>query len=279
MAMKMAVLASGSSGNSIYLSTDNTAILIDAGLSGKELERRMKSVKLNPEDISAILVTHEHGDHIKGAGVLSRRYNIPIYASAGTWKAARKKLGKIGKGYERTIEESWQLGDFEITSFPIPHDAAEPVGFVVSDGDVNFGLATDIGYIADELYDHLKDLDCILLEANHDIDLLREGSYPGMLKRRIRGNEGHLSNDETAELLPELLKTNEKSSCPVVLLSHLSAENNRPELAYLTVKNSVCSAGFQIGKDLILKCAPRDEASEIYNIETAEIIKGVTDSA
>ncbi|WP_270455207.1 MBL fold metallo-hydrolase [Halonatronomonas betaini] len=277
--MKMAVLASGSSGNSIYLSTDNTAILIDAGLSGKELERRMKSVKLNPEDISAILVTHEHGDHIKGAGVLSRRYNIPIYASAGTWKAARKKLGKIGKGYERTIEESWQLGDFEITSFPIPHDAAEPVGFVVSDGDVNFGLATDIGYIADELYDHLKDLDCILLEANHDIDLLREGSYPGMLKRRIRGNEGHLSNDETAELLPELLKTNEKSSCPVVLLSHLSAENNRPELAYLTVKNSVCSAGFQIGKDLILKCAPRDEASEIYNIETAEIIKGVTDSA
>jgi len=277
--MKMAVLASGSSGNSIYLSTDNTAILIDAGLSGKELERRMKSVKLNPEDISAILVTHEHGDHIKGAGVLSRRYNIPIYASAGTWKTARKKLGKIGKGYERTIEESWQLGDFEITSFPIPHDAAEPVGFVVSDGDVNFGLATDIGYIADELYDHLKDLDCILLEANHDIDLLREGSYPGMLKRRIRGNEGHLSNDETAELLPELLKTNEKSSCPVVLLSHLSAENNRPELAYLTVKNSVCSAGFQIGKDLILKCAPRDEASEIYNIETAEIIKGVTDSA
>lgn len=277
--MKMAVLASGSSGNSIYLSTDNTAILIDAGLSGKELERRMKSVKLNPEDISAILVTHEHGDHIKGAGVLSRRYNIPIYASAGTWKAARKKLGKIGKDFERTIEESWQLGDFEITSFPIPHDAADPVGFVVSDGDVNFGLATDIGYITDELYDYLKDLDCILLEANHDIDLLREGSYPGMLKRRIRGNEGHLSNDETAELLPELLKTNEKSSCPVVLLSHLSAENNRPELAYLTVKNSVCSAGFQIGKDLILKCAPRDEASEIYNIEAAEIIKGVTDSA
>ena len=277
--MKMTVLASGSSGNSIYLSTDNTAILIDAGLSGKELERRMKSVKLNPEDISAILVTHEHGDHIKGAGVLSRRYNIPIYASAGTWKAARKKLGKIGKDFERTIEESWQLGDFEITSFPIPHDAVEPVGFVVSDGDVNFGLATDIGYITDELYDYLKDLDCILLEANHDIDLLREGSYPGMLKRRIRGNEGHLSNDETAELLPELLKTNEKSSCPVVLLSHLSAENNRPELAYLTVKNSVCSAGFQIGKDLILKCAPRDEASEIYNIEAAEIIKGVTDSA
>ena len=277
--MKMAVLASGSSGNSIYLATDNTALLIDAGLSGKEIERRMKSIELNPEDISAILVTHEHGDHIKGAGVLSRRYNIPIYASAGTWKASKKKLGKIGKGFERTIEDSWQLGDFDITSFPIPHDAAEPVGYVISDGEVNFGLATDIGYITDDLYDHLKDLDCILLEANHDIDLLREGSYPGMLKRRIRGNEGHLSNDETAELLPELLKENKKSSCPVVLLSHLSAENNRPELAYLTVKNSVCSAGYQIGKDLILKCAPRDEASEIFNIETAETIKGVTDSA
>ena len=277
--MKMAVLASGSSGNSIYLATDNTALLIDAGLSGKEIERRMKSIELNPEDISAILVTHEHGDHIKGAGVLSRRYNIPIYASAGTWKASKKKLGKIGKGFERTIEDSWQLGDFDITSFPIPHDAAEPVGYVISDGEVNFGLATDIGYITDDLYDHLKDLDCILLEANHDIDLLREGSYPGMLKRRIRGNEGHLSNDETAELLPELLKENKKSSCPVVLLSHLSAENNRPELAYLTVKNSVCSAGYQIGKDLILKCAPRDEASEVYNIKTAEIIKGVTDSA
>ncbi len=277
--MKMAVLASGSSGNSIYLSTKNTAILIDAGLSGKEMERRMESIELNPEDISAILVTHEHGDHIKGAGVLSRRYNIPIYASAGTWKAANKKLGKIDENLVRRTEEHWQLGDFEIKSFPIPHDAAEPVGYVVGDGEVNFGLATDIGYITDELYDHLKDLDCMLLEANHDIDLLREGSYPGMLKRRIRGNEGHLSNDETAELLPELLKTNKKSSCPVILLSHLSAENNRPELAYLTVKNSVCSAGYKIGKDLILKCAPRDEASEIFNIDTAEIIKGVTDSA
>ncbi len=277
--MKMAVLASGSSGNSIYLSTKNTAILIDAGLSGKELERRMESIGLDLEEISAILVTHEHGDHIKGAGVLSRRYGIPIYASAGTWKAARKKLGKIDKDFERTIKDYWQLGDFEIKSFPTPHDAAEPVGYIVGDGEVNFGLATDIGYIDVELYDHLKDLDCILLEANHDIDLLREGSYPGMLKRRIRGNEGHLSNDETAELLPELLKTNKQSSCPVVLLSHLSAENNRPELAYLTVKNSICSAGYQIGKDLILKCAPRDEASEIFNIETAETIKGVTDSA
>ena len=277
--MKMAVLASGSSGNSIYLSTENTAILIDAGLSGKELERRMESIELNPRDISAILITHEHGDHIKGAGVLSRRYGIPIYASSGTWEAASKKLGKIEKDFERTIKKQWQLGDFKITSFPIPHDAADPVGYVINDGEVNFGLATDIGYINDELYDHLRDLDCILLEANHDIDLLREGSYPGMLKRRIRGNEGHLSNDETAELLPELLKSNKKSSCPVVLLSHLSAENNRPELAYLTVKNSVCSAGYKLGKDLILKCAPRDEASEIYNIEAAEIIKEVTDSA
>lgn len=277
--MKMAVLASGSSGNSIYLSTENTAILIDAGLSGKELERRMESIELNPGDISAILITHEHGDHIKGAGVLSRRYDIPIYASSGTWKAASKKLGKIKQDYEKTIKKQWQLGDFEITSFPIPHDAADPVGYVINDGEVTFGLATDIGYITDELYDYLKDLDCILLEANHDIDLLREGSYPGMLKRRIRGKEGHLSNDETAELLPELLKTNKKSSCPVVLLSHLSAENNRPELAYLTVKNSVCSAGYKLGKDLILKCAPRDEASEIYNIEAAEIIKEVTDSA
>lgn len=277
--MKMAVLASGSSGNSIYLSTGNTAILIDAGLSGKELERRMESIDLNPEDISAILITHEHIDHIKGAGVLSRRYGIPLYASSGTWKAASKKLGKIKEEFARTIESNWRLGDFEIESFPIPHDAADPVGYVINDGEVNFGLATDIGYITDELYDYLRDLDCILLEANHDIDLLREGSYPGMLKRRIRGNEGHLSNDETAELLPELLRSNKKSSCPVVLLSHLSAENNRPELAYLTVKNSVCSAGYKLGKDLILKCAPRDEASEIYNIEAAEIIKEVTDSA
>ncbi len=277
--MKMAVLASGSSGNSIYLSTKNTAILIDAGLSGKELERRMESIDLNPGDISAILITHEHGDHIKGAGVLSRRYDIPIYATSGTWKAARKKLGKIDENFERVIKTQWQLGDFEIKSFPIPHDAADPVGYVINDGEVNFGLATDIGCITNELYDYLRNLDCILLEANHDIDLLREGSYPGMLKRRIRGDEGHLSNDETAELLPELLKSNKKSTCPVVLLSHLSAENNRPELAYLTVKNSVCAAGYKLGKDLILKCAPRDEASEIFNIEAGEIIKEVTDSA
>ncbi|MFW6230222.1 MAG: MBL fold metallo-hydrolase, partial [Halanaerobium sp.] len=190
-----------------------------------------------------------------------------------------KKLGKIDENFERVIKTQWQLGDFEIKSFPIPHDAADPVGYVINDGEVNFGLATDIGCITDELYDYLRNLDCILLEANHDIDLLREGSYPGMLKRRIRGDEGHLSNDETAELLPELLKSNKKSTCPVVLLSHLSAENNRPELAYLTVKNSVCAAGYKLGKDLILKCAPRDEASEIFNIEAGEIIKEVTDSA
>lgn len=278
MTMKMAVLASGSSGNSIYLESNNTAILIDAGLSGRELERRMASIGLEPGSLTAILVTHEHNDHIKGAGILSRRYDIPLYATAGTWRAAAKKLGKITPANKCRVKDKWEIGDFYIESFPIPHDAEEPVGYVVDNGEVRFGLATDIGYISEGLIGYLTRLDCVLLEANHDIDLLREGSYPGVLKRRIRGEEGHLSNDETAEFLPELLKT-KNSACPVVLLSHLSAENNRPELAYLTVKNSLCSAGYQIGKDLILKCAPRDEASEIYTLKSAKSVEGVVDSA
>jgi len=266
LALEIAVLASGSSGNAIYLNEGNITLLIDAGLSGKEIERRMKKIARNPADLDALLITHEHGDHIKGAGVLARRYNIPIYATEGTWKAAEKKLGKLKSRQKRLTKERWQLGGLTIESFPIPHDAAEPVGYTFSNEEIKVGLATDMGYITSEITEALQGLDCLLLEANHDLDLLREGSYPVRLKRRIRSEGGHLSNEETARWLPEILASS-RSNYPVVFLSHLSAENNRPELAYLTVKNSLKEAGYNIGDDLILKCAPRREPGKLLVLD------------
>jgi len=265
LSLELAVLASGSSGNAIYLADDQTALLIDAGLSGKEIEKRMNLIERSMTDVDALLLTHEHGDHIKGAGVLSRRYNLPVFATEGTWLAGEKRLGRLKPEHKKIVRESWELGKLQITSFPIPHDAREPVGYIISNGRVKVGLATDIGYITAEISQCLQGMDCLLLEANHDIDLLREGSYPVSLKKRIRGEGGHLSNEETARLLPDILESS-SCDCPVVLLSHLSAENNRPELAYLTVKNSLQAAGFRVGSDVILKCAPRNEPGELFSL-------------
>lgn len=265
MALEAAVLASGSSGNSIYAADDDVSLLIDAGLSGKKIKNKLQKINRDPRKLDALLLTHEHNDHISGAGVMCRRYQLPVYGSAGTFKNGADKLGSVPENHLHTISagESWKMGKIKISTFPLPHDAQEPLGFIIERGPIKLALATDIGCVTSEIVTSLQGADILFLESNHDQDLLRTGSYPPSLKRRIRSNKGHLSNIEAASLLPRLL-SKDKNHMPQVILSHLSEENNRPELAYITIKNSLRSEGWQVGEDINLTCASRTEVSKLY---------------
>jgi phosphoribosyl 1,2-cyclic phosphodiesterase len=260
--MKVSVLASGSSGNSILVSGNKTSILIDAGLSGKEINNRLNQVGIHGDELNAILVTHEHSDHIKGVGVLSRRYGLPIYANQLTWEGAEGCLGKIQEENCRIFKNDFMVGELEISPFSISHDAADPVGYIISCGGVRVGIATDMGYVKPEAKQALMGLDLLIIEANHDLEMLMNGSYPWPLKKRINGDRGHLSNDYTADLLPSLINSN----FPRILLAHLSKDNNIPDLAYITVKNSLENHELVIGKDLQLDITYRDRPTPLYEV-------------
>lgn len=262
MKIEVSVLASGSSGNAIFISGGKTKILINAGLSGKEIEKRLAKIGVYGDELDAIVVTHEHLDHIKGVGVLSRRYDLPVYANEPTWKGAEKQLGQIADKNCRFFKGDFMIGDLGISPFPVPHDANAPVGFIISCGNRRIGQATDMGYVTEEVEDCLKGLDFLVIESNHDLEMLMNGSYPWPLKKRIHGENGHLSNDDTADLLPRIIGDN----FPRILLAHLSKDNNIPALAYITVKNSLEDHGFTIGKDLLLDIAYRDRPTELFKV-------------
>jgi phosphoribosyl 1,2-cyclic phosphodiesterase len=262
MEISVSVLASSSSGNSIYIACGKTRLLIDAGLSGKEIDDRLKKIGARGDELDAILVTHEHTDHIKGVGVLSRRYDLPIYANDLTWQGSAESLGTINEKNCRVFSNDFMIGDLEIKPFSIPHDANDPVGYIISSGKNRIGVATDMGYIPERIKKLLWGLDILIIEANHDLDMLMTGNYPWSLKRRITGEKGHLSNDDTAATLPGLINSN----FPCILLAHLSKDNNIPELAYITVKNSLEDAGLNIGKDLRLNFAFREKPTQIYHV-------------
>ncbi len=262
MGMEISVLASGSSGNSIYFGDGSTNVLIDAGLSGKELSKRLNKIGLDGKDIDAILVTHEHNDHITGVGVLSRRYNIPVYANELTWQAAASKLGKIKELNCKQFETDFMLGDFGIQPFSISHDAIDPVGYKITYKNKQVGIATDTGYVPSRVKKELEGVDFLIIESNHDLEMLMTGSYPWSLKNRIKGDKGHLSNDATAALLPELINSNH----PCILLAHLSKDNNVPDLAYLTIKNNLEEQGFKIDRDLELDFTYRNKPTKLYQV-------------
>ncbi len=263
MLVKVSVLSSGSSGNSIYIDDGKHSFLIDAGLSGKKIINRMKDIDADPDDLDGIFVTHEHKDHIKGVGILSRRLDIPIYANEGTWAACENELGKLKSKHIKSFKGDFSFGNFDIRPIGISHDARSPVAYVVYRNDKKMVFATDMGYINDELMEELTDLDLLLLESNHDIDMLMSGSYPRFLKRRIRGEKGHLSNDAAAEILPQLIN----GRCPQVLLGHLSQENNNPKVAYLTVENILKKKDLVVDKDLKLDLTYQHKPTKIYKIK------------
>ncbi|MFW6271258.1 MAG: MBL fold metallo-hydrolase [Bacillota bacterium] len=262
MNLEISVLGSGSSGNSIYINNGQISILIDAGMSGKEINRRLKKCDTSVEKIDAILLTHEHNDHILGAGVLSRKCDIPVYANELTWDAAEKNLGKIKKGNCRIIDGDFSLGQLDISCFSISHDARDPVGYTLCSQGKKIGVATDMGYMKEEVKRELQNLDFLIIESNHDYEMLTQGSYPPYLKKRIKGPQGHLSNDDTAELLPELIK----HKLPHILLAHLSKDNNLPDLAYITIKNRLEEAGLKVGQDLEIDFTFRDRPTKIYSV-------------
>jgi len=261
--IEAAVLSSGSKGNSTYIRAGKHSVLIDAGLSGKGLERRMEALDLKPEDLDALLITHEHKDHIKGVGILSRRYDLPIYANDGTWAEAESDLGKIKTKNRRVFTGDFIVGELKFSPYAISHDAVQPVGYVCQAGDKKIVLATDTGVTNEDIITKIKGADFFVLESNHDLEMLMTGKYPYFLKNRIKGKKGHLSNDDTAALLPSLLQDN----FPTVVLAHLSEENNNPKVAYITVNNGLKEAGFKVGKDLRMGCAAQTKTTSLFRLD------------
>ena len=263
----MCSIASGSSGNCIYVGSDNHHILIDAGISGKRVEAGLRELELSGKDIDGILLTHEHSDHMKGLGVMSRKYHLPIYATRGTIEAIQEmaSVGRMPEGlfHEIQEDEEFQIKDLTVRPFHISHDAAQPVGYRLNCKEQSVGIATDMGTYDDYTVRNLQKLDALLLEANHDVRMLQVGSYPYYLKRRILGNQGHLSNENAGQLLCRLLHDRLKA----VFLGHLSKENNYEQLAYETVCQEVTMGDnpYQ-SKDFRIQVASREQVSELITI-------------
>lgn len=257
-------LYSGSSGNSTFFSSGQTNILIDAGVSGKKTEQALAHIGIDPSTLDAIIITHEHSDHIMGAGVLSRRYDIPIYANQNTWDAMYESLNKISAKNMKsfTTGEAFCIKDTYITPFNIPHDAAEPVGFCINVANNKICIATDMGSVTEEFTENAIGSDILLIEANHDVEMLKCGPYPWELKRRVMGDKGHLSNDAAAEIVVKLAQ----KGTTKFILGHLSRENNFPELAHQTVCNYVNQNGITPDIDITLDVALRERPGKIIDI-------------
>ena len=237
--LELCSIASGSSGNCICVGSDNTHLLVDAGISGKRMEQGLNQMELKTSEMQGILITHEHIDHIAGLGVLARRYGIPMYGTKKTIEAVlhTKSVGKIDERLFEVIypNETFTIGDLTVKPISISHDAADPVVYKISDGEKQVAVVTDLGTYDKSLVSELQGLDALLLEANHDINMLQAGGYPYPLKRRILGDRGHLSNERSGQLLGELLHDGFQS----VILGHLSKENNYERLAYEAVRLEV----------------------------------------
>lgn len=234
--MEYCSLMSGSWGNCHYIRAGETRIMVDAGQSGKRILSNLAAAGCGDgKDLSGILVTHAHRDHVIGVGILARKLKIPVYATEGTWFEMEALAGEIPETLRRRIgtEDRWQIGELELESFPTSHDALESIGFVLRHGQTRLGIATDCGVFTSRMERRLSNLDGLVLEANHDLEMLRRGSYPEYLKRRIAGVEGHLSNGDAASSLRKILGPQTRQ----VVLAHLSEENNCPHIALHTIQN------------------------------------------
>lgn len=265
--MELCSIASGSNGNCIYTGDDNTHLLIDAGISGKRIEAGLNNIELKASDISGILVTHEHSDHIGGLGVMARRHGIPIYATVGTIDAIKhcSGVGKIDPSlfHEVKEDEEFTVGTLNVRPIRVSHDAAQPVAYRVGDGEKNVAVMTDLGYFDDYIVDNISGLDILLLESNHDIRMLETGRYPYHLKQRILGKRGHLSNETAGRLLCRVLHDDIKH----VFLGHLSGENNYDKLAFETVRMEIDMGDNPYScADFDLRIASRYESSEKVSV-------------
>lgn len=262
--MRFCSITSGSSGNCHLVETGQHRLLIDIGLSARQIESLLKEKGIDPASITAVFVTHEHTDHTKGIGVWMRRYRIPVMATAGTWKGMQRTIGQVpgelcveirsGKGY--------RMSDLRIEAIPTCHDANDPCGYAIESGGRKVAVITDTGMITPLMQRELCETDLAVIESNHDIDMLMNGSYPFALKKRIRSNMGHLSNSDCGMAVREALQHNKKG---IFLLGHLSEENNRPELAMKTVTGIISQElGASAAKEIYL--TRRECSTNIFTV-------------
>ncbi|MFC5450610.1 MBL fold metallo-hydrolase [Paenibacillus aestuarii] len=235
MGVRFTVLSSGSTGNATVVDNGEVKVLVDVGFSAKKMEQLMKERELAASSIDAILVTHEHSDHIKGLGAFARKYDLPIYANEKTWEELNRQIGEIAEDKKRVMDTGAmeEFGTLKVESFGISHDAAEPVGYCFYEGEQKLSVVTDLGYMSSKVKEKITDSDALVLETNHDVEMLRMGHYPWSIKRRILGDKGHLSNEAAGEALCEVMTSKTKS----VYMAHLSRDHNLMDLARLTVNN------------------------------------------
>ncbi len=232
--ISFSVLGSGSKGNAVYVETAQTAVLIDCGFSGKETACRLESIGRDMAKLEAILLTHEHNDHVAGVGVLARRYKIPVYANAGTFLGAENKIGKIEEPVEFETGSSFTIKDLAVKPFRISHDTRDPVGYVLESGNSRFGYCTDTGKVTHLMTQRLQGCHGLVLEFNHDPQMLRNGPYPLALQQRVKSSQGHLSNQQAVEFLDKV----HHRDLACVVLAHLSETNNLPDYAIADIESN-----------------------------------------
>ena len=252
--MQLHILASGSSGNAIFLELGGKRFLIDAGISARRIEQGLKAVGISPTDLDAVLVTHEHSDHVNGLPVFTKRFKVPVYARRLTWDAFQPQH-HVESNFRNELGFTLDMGNVKVEPFSIPHDAAEPVGYRFTCGDYRCVVATDMGCVTQRMEMVLAHSNLMVFESNHDVAMLKEGPYPWYLKQRILGNKGHLSNYETGKTLARI----GRKTGMHVFLAHLSQHNNRPDVAMKTVSQALDGCGCRLGEDLHLHLTYPDQ--------------------
>lgn len=262
--MRFSVLASGSTGNAIYVENDEHAFLVDAGLTGKKMEQLFAKIDRDIKKLSGILVTHEHSDHIKGLGVLARKYNVPIFANEKTWRAMNGHIGDVAaeQCFQFDMETIKSFGSLEIESFAVSHDAVDPMFYVFHENGRKLVVITDTGYVSDRMKGIIRGADCYVFESNHDVGMLQMGRYPWSIKRRILSDVGHVSNEDAAVAMSEVVFEKPTN----IYLSHLSKDNNMKDLARMSVSQTLQSCGIIVGEYVNLYDTDAEKPTELVTV-------------
>lgn len=262
--MRFSVLASGSSGNATFIETDEHKFLVDAGFSGKKLESLFSDIDRSMEDLDGIFVTHEHSDHIKGLGVVARKYGLPIYANEKTWRAMDGLIGKVplDQKFHFDMETMKSFGGLDIQSFAVSHDAADPMFYTFQKDGRKLVIITDTGYVSDRMKGYISAADSYVFESNHDVSMLQMGRYPWSVKRRILSDVGHVSNEDAAVAMSEVVAEKETK----IYLSHLSKDNNMKDLARMSVSQTLETCGIITGEYLHLYDTDADKPTKLVTV-------------
>ncbi|WP_025784253.1 MBL fold metallo-hydrolase [Sporosarcina sp. D27] len=262
--MRFSILASGSTGNSIYIENDSGAYLVDAGLTAKRIEAQLAKIGRSMKDVNAIFVTHEHSDHIKGVGVLARKHGVPIYANQKTWQAMDGLVGDISleQRFQFDMETVHSFGSISIESFAVSHDSVDPMFYVFHEEDRKLAIITDTGYVSDRMKGIIKSADSFVFESNHDVGMLQMGRYPWSVKRRILSDVGHVSNEDAAIAMNDVIEQKETQ----IYLSHLSRDNNMKDLARMSVEQTLQTCGIIAGEFVHLHDTDAEEPTELITV-------------